>query len=194
MAVAKERFPDESAQIATLPNLLSLLRLLLVIPFARYAMRGADQSALYVFLLAGITDALDGQLARRLGQTSKLGRIVDPIADKLLTCVAYVVLSFFRPDLSAIPMWAAIAVVGRDIIILVGAAVVYLSIQTTAFRPSVLGKLNTFVEIGVVVWFLAATAIPQLQPFLPSLYALLFASILFSTADYIAQGFRMLRK
>jgi cardiolipin synthase (CMP-forming) len=194
VAVANERFHRETTQIATLPNLLTIIRLILVIPFAWFLLKGADGVALGIFFVAGLTDILDGQIARWLGQTSKWGRLVDPIADKLLTCVAYVVLSLFRSGLPAIPMWVTIAVLSRDVVILVGAGVVYASVRSTGFKPTLFGKLNTVIELGVVCCFLAATATPGLRPFLNPLYWLLLISIVVSGGDYVVQGARMLRK
>lgn len=194
MATANERFGHETTRIATLPNLLTMARLLLTIPFAWLAGRGDDGAALGVFFLAGLTDTLDGQLARRLGQASKWGRLADPLADKLLTAVAFGVLSLSRGDLPSLPVWLAIAVIGRDVLILVGAGLVYVTVRSSGFQPTVFGKLNTFLEIGVVICFLAATVFGVLQPFLNPLYFLLLVSILVSGGDYVRQGVRMLRQ
>jgi cardiolipin synthase (CMP-forming) len=188
------RVNHETTRIATLPNALTIIRLLLVIPFAWLAMRGDDGAALAIFCLAGLTDAMDGHLARRLGQVSRWGRLADPVADKLLTSVAFTVLSFFRGELAALPVWLAIAVILRDLFILAGAALIYFSVRWSAFKPTFSGKLNTVLEIGVVICFLAATGFTDLQPFLNPLYFLLLISILVSGGDYLLQGVRMLRK
>jgi cardiolipin synthase (CMP-forming) len=188
------RVNHETTRIATLPNALTIIRLLLVIPFAWLAIRGHDGAALAIFCLAGLTDAMDGHLARRLGQVSRWGRLADPVADKLLTSVAFAMLSFFRGELPSIPAWLAIAVIARDLFILAGAGLIYASVRSSAFKPTMSGKLNTLLEIGVVICFLAATGSINLQPFLNLLYILLLISILVSGADYLIQGVRMLRK
>jgi cardiolipin synthase (CMP-forming) len=193
VAAANQQFQHETRRIATLPNLLTLLRLILVMPFAYLAAQGQDHTALAVFLAAGLTDALDGHLARRLGQKSKLGRLVDPLADKLLTSVAFAVLAFFRTGLTTLPAWLAIAVIGRDVLILAGAGFVYAKVRSTAFAPTVFGKLNTLLEITVVVAFLAVSGVSGFRPVLQALYYLLLLSILVSGGDYVRQGARMLR-
>src|SRR5579863_8390552 len=132
----------------TVPNLLTALRILLIVPFAWMCIHGYDLSALCVFLIAGISDVLDGALARRFDQRSSFGRLADPLADKVLTTAAFVALSFFREGRTSIPIWMTIAVVARDVFILVGCLIVYLTTRSTNFRPNVFGKANTFIEIG----------------------------------------------
>jgi cardiolipin synthase len=177
----------------TIPNTLTLLRLIAIIPFAYLVTVGKDQQALILFILAGLTDTIDGTIARRFGQTSTVGRFIDPLADKLFTGVAYIVLSAFRSGLSSIPTWVMVAVLARDVLILVGSLVVYRTSSNAGFKPSVYGKLNTFIEIGVVVCFLAMGKLAFIVPLLPFFYILLLASLLVSTADYFRTGVRMMR-
>ena len=176
----------------TLPNLLTAARIALVAPFGWLCLRGYDISALSVFLIAGITDTVDGTLARRFNQSSKFGRLADPLADKLLTTVAYLVLCL-RAGLSAIPVWVTIAVIARDVLILTGSLVVYARTRSTAFKPDVFGKANTFIEIGVVVVFLVSSRLVFLTRFMTAVYVLLLVSLIVSTSDYLVQGLRMLR-
>jgi cardiolipin synthase len=89
----------------TVPNALTVFRLLAVIPFSVWATNGSDRKALAIFVIAGVTDMLDGTIARRFGQASKVGRLLDPLADNLLTGASFVVLSVFRPALPSIPKW-----------------------------------------------------------------------------------------
>jgi cardiolipin synthase (CMP-forming) len=197
MALAENRSSDRVASLErnvwlTLPNTLTFLRLLAIIPFCVLAMQGKDTLALIVFALAGLTDALDGAIARLLRQASKVGRLLDPVADKLYNGVSYVVLSLFRSGLTSIPIWVMAAVLARDVYILAGSFVVYRSRGNTSFKPSIYGKLNTLIEIGVVVCFLAAGEI-RLAPTLPYLYVLLLVSILISAADYSRTGLNMMR-
>jgi phosphatidylglycerophosphate synthase len=106
-----------------------------------------------------------------------------------LTGTAYIVLAAFRGGLAAIPLWVMWAVILRDVLILGGSAFVYSARRNSAFKPSVWGKLNTFIEIGVVVWFLSGL----FGNVLPELYILLLVSLLISAADYIRVGVRMWR-
>ena len=177
----------------TIPNLITALRILLIIPFTYYAINGRDLHALAIFFFAGFSDMLDGTLARWLKQTSKLGRLVDPIADKFLTGIAYVTLSAFRDGRSAIPIWVMGVVVSRDVLILFGSWLVYRIAHDTGFKPSVFGKLNTLIELAVIAWFLGATRFPFLASGLPPLYVVMAISILVSFTDYSRQGVRMIR-
>jgi cardiolipin synthase (CMP-forming) len=188
------RAGDEIGAWRTLPNLLTLARIALVAPFAWLCIRGFDMTALAVFFIAGLTDTLDGTLARRFGQRSQFGRLADPLADKLLTTVAFLVLALFRAGLRAIPLWLAIAVIGRDVLILTGSLIVYLKTRSTAFRPNIFGKANTFIELGVIVVVLASSRLLDLARFLTAVYLLLLASLVVSTADYVFEGLRMLRQ
>jgi cardiolipin synthase len=177
----------------TLPNLITALRFLLIIPFTYYAARGRDLRALAVFVIAGLSDTLDGTLARWLNQTSKLGRLVDPVADKVLTGIAYVVLSAFRDSRTAIPIWVMVVVVTRDVLILLGCWIVYRIAHDTGFKPTISGKLNTLIELAVIAGFLAATRFPAITAALPFLYVVMTASIVVSFTGYARQGVRMIR-
>lgn len=185
--------PRERSAWLTIPNALTLLRLALIVPFARLAMSGEDWAALAVLIAAGLTDVADGTIARRFGQASKVGRLIDPLADKLMTGAAFVVLALFRDGLPAIPLWLMSAALLRDVLILGGSALIYGRRRNSGFKPSTLGKLNTFVEIGVIVWFLASTGWTAIAPLLPVVYALMLGTLLASTGDYLLTGVRMFR-
>ena len=178
----------------TVPNALTIARLVAIAPFVLLAMQGRDRAALILFVVAGLTDTLDGTIARRFGQTSKIGRLLDPLADKLFTGAAYVVLSAFRPGLTSIPIWVMAAVLLRDVLILSGSLIVYRMSRNTGFQPSIYGKLNTLFEIGIVVVFLAQPDLPFLKTILPGTYIVLLISLLVSTGDYLKAGLRMTRE
>jgi cardiolipin synthase len=177
----------------TIPNLISALRMLLIVPFCYAAIHGQDGRAVIIFFIAGVSDSFDGYLARKLNQSSKLGRLVDPVADKILAGIAYVVLSLYRDGFSAIPHWAMGAVLARDVLILVGCVIVYRLAHTTAFKPSLIGKVNTFFELLLIGWFLTASVYPVVSPGLPVLYVLIVVTIAVSFAGYARQGVRMIR-
>jgi cardiolipin synthase (CMP-forming) len=178
----------------TVPNALTLLRLLAIVPFSLLAIHGSDRAALLLFIAIGLTDALDGMIARRFGLRSKAGRLLDPLADKLFTGVSFVVLSAFRPGLASIPLWVMFAVLARDAFILAGSFVVYSASRNSGFKPSIYGKLNTLIEILVIVCFLAATELRFLSAALPGLYFLLLLSLLLSVGDYLRVGLRMMQR
>jgi cardiolipin synthase len=176
----------------TLPNLLTAMRIVLIAPFGWLCMRGYDLSALGLFLIAGVTDTVDGTLARRFNQQSKFGRLADPLADKLLTTVAFLALCVRAGPLT-IPVWVTIAVIARDVLILTGSLVVYARTRSTAFRADAFGKANTFIEIGVIVVFLASSRLVYMRHRLTDTYILLLVSLIVSTSDYLVQGLRMIR-
>ena len=178
----------------TVPNALTVLRVAAIVPFSLWAMQGRDRAALILFFLAGVTDTLDGTIARRLGQKSKIGRLLDPLADKLFTGVAFVVLSAFRAGLSHIPIWVMGAVIFRDVLILAGSFVVYRTSRNSGFQPSIYGKLNTMLELGIVVCFLAQPDVPIVTLILPVAYVVLLISLVLSAGDYVLAGLRMMRE
>lgn len=185
---------SESNAWLTIPNVLTVARIAALFPFASWAMTGRDRAALILFFLAGVTDTLDGTIARRFGQSSKIGRFLDPITDKLFTGVSFVVLSAFRRGLPHIPIWLMIAVILRDVLILFGSFVVYRRSHDSGFKPSIYGKLNTMFEIGLVLLFLAQADVPFLKTVMPLCYIILLASLVISAGDYVRAGLRMMRQ
>ena len=134
------------SQIWTAPNQLTLLRLLFVPFIAIAVIEGRYGWALGIFIIAGVSDALDGLLARALQQHTVLGQYLDPIADKLLLSTLFIVLSVVHK----IPWRVTILVFTRDIFILVVAALLYLTASIRDFRPTVYGKVNTLAQIITV--------------------------------------------
>src|SRR5688500_19067736 len=150
-----------SARIITVPNLLTVFRMVLIPVFVSLLFYQKFVFALAVFVFAGVTDGLDGLLARRFNQKSQLGTILDPIADKLLLVTAFVVLSMRSvfpqplPSHLPIPFWVTVAVISRDVFILVGAAAINIVTGFRGFRPSLLGQLHTTVQLvafGLVIF------------------------------------------
>src|SRR5262249_23696835 len=134
------------SQLLTTPNQLTLLRMLFL-PFI--VMTLLDQHygmALTLFVLAGVSDGLDGLLARRLHQQTMLGQYLDPIADKLLLSTLFLVLSI----LHRIPWKYTVLVFSRDIAILVTSAVLYTIAGLRNFSPSIFGKANTCAQIAAI--------------------------------------------
>ena len=134
------------------PNILTLLRICLA-PFLVAAIL-EDRYALSfgLFVAAGLTDALDGTLARLLRQRTMLGQYLDPVADKLLLSTLFLVLT----HKGLIPARVTVLVFGRDVGILIVAAILYAAIGRREFRPSIFGKANTLVQIAAVAAVLDA--------------------------------------
>lgn len=134
--------------ILTPANQLTLGRLLLVPALVILVLYGHNGLALITFVVAGITDALDGVIARRSGQPSRLGALLDPMADKLLLVSTFVVLSLPGLELAnRIPVWLTVLVISRDVVIVVTVAVVNLAVERFTFYPTLFGKIATFVYI-----------------------------------------------
>jgi cardiolipin synthase len=148
----------------TIPNLLSVARMALVPLFVISILDGHVDRALWVFAIAGISDALDGFIARVWRQQSALGLYLDPAADKLLLVCAYVVLAV--PNLHSgytIPAWISALVVTRDIVIVVVALTLHLAAGIKRFPPSPISKLNTLVQVAAVLLVLFTGVLPHLD-------------------------------
>ncbi|WP_455197692.1 CDP-alcohol phosphatidyltransferase family protein [Kaarinaea lacus] len=142
-----------------IPNAISLLRITLVIPVIYFILEREFSYALVLFFVAGISDALDGYLAKRNNWVSRLGSILDPLADKLLLVFSYLALGW----LHEIPMWLVIAVMVRDVVIVVGAIAYHELIGEYDMMPTWMSKTNTFFQILLVltvVFSLGAYTLP----------------------------------
>ena len=141
----------------TVANQVTLLRMLLIPLFVDLLVYGRPGWALVVFALAGVTDALDGLIARRTGQKTSLGAWLDPMADKLLLVTTFVVLTVPQTDLVVrFPLWLTILVISRDVVIVITVAIVNIVMGVRTFRPSIWGKIATAVYLGACVdlmWF-----------------------------------------
>jgi cardiolipin synthase len=133
-------------------NQLTLLRMLLIPAFVILVLYGHLGWALVVFTTAGITDALDGLIARRSGQYSSLGAWLDPMADKLLLVTTFVVLAMPGLNLAnRLPVWLTVLIISRDVVIVSTVAIVNLAIGRRTFRPSMYGKVATGIYIVTAV-------------------------------------------
>lgn len=170
----------------TIANLLTILRLILIPVFVTAIYYQRFIWALGVFFLAAITDGLDGLVARTFNQKTQLGAILDPMADKSLLVTAFIILSLPRFTLTApIPFWLTAITISRDVIIVLGAAVINMATGFSQFRPSIPGKLNTLVQIVMIVYFLVANAFGMLARYLPIAYYATLAMAVFSGLHYI---------
>jgi len=135
------------SRILTVPNQLTFLRLAFL-PFFVIAIHYEHfELALGILVLAGVSDGLDGWLARSLNQKTALGAYLDPIADKLLLSSSYFVLALEKK----LPWWLTILVLGRDVLILAAGAVILLAVGYRPFPPTIWGKATTFFEIALIV-------------------------------------------
>jgi cardiolipin synthase len=133
-------------QLGSAPNLITLVRLIFVPVTVIAVIEGKYGWALALFITAGITDGLDGLLARALEQKTVLGQYLDPIADKLLLSTMFLVLA----SRHRIPAWVTVLVFSRDIIILIVCTLLYAIGVMRVFQPSLFGKANTVVQVVTV--------------------------------------------
>ena len=130
-----------------IPNLISILRILLTIPVVWMLLIRRFDIALVLFAIAGVSDGLDGFLAKQYGWQSKLGGLLDPMADKVLLISSYVCLAL----LGLIPTLLMVLVIVRDLIIVTGALVYNFRIEELEAAPSLISKFNTFAQIVLVI-------------------------------------------
>lgn len=168
------------SQFWTAPNQLTLLRLIFIPFVITNVLDGNWHWALGLLVLAGLSDALDGWLARVLNQRTMLGQYLDPIADKLLLSSLFLVLSIA----GKIPWKYTVLVLSRDVCILATAMALYATVGFRDFRPSIFGKINTVCQIGAVFFVvLAQVFISPATAFLETLF--LYATFAFTLVSGI---------
>jgi cardiolipin synthase (CMP-forming) len=189
-----------TSRILTVPNLLTFLRIGLIPAFAISLVYDEELLALMLFTIAGVSDGVDGFLARRMKQESELGTIIDPVADKLLMTTAFVMLTLpsvmgtDEPHLP-VPFWVTACVIGRDIAIVTIAGAINVMTGFRGFRPSWLGKASTFVQVVAVIVILGAAVFPANNGlFLPTTYTLVAAFAIFSGIHYIFFVAKLMRE
>lgn len=141
-----------------IPNIITVFRFLLVTPVVWAMLNDRFGLALLLFGVAGLSDAVDGYLAKRNNWTSRMGALMDPLADKLLLVCTFVTLGW----LGWIPIWLVVLVILRDLVILTGATVYHFRIERVTMEPSLLSKLNTFTQIMLVLAVMFSRGIQEL--------------------------------
>lgn len=172
-----------------IPNVLTLLRILLVPVTVIFLMQGAFLKALIALFISGITDALDGFLARILNQQTVLGAYLDPIADKALIVSCFVTMSIK----SLIPGWFTVIVISRDVIILLGIAILSIMSIPYEIRPSFIGKVTTTLQLSMIFFSLLFRILPGSIDYV-WLMVLQWITILFTVAsglDYMFRGIKL---
>ena len=187
-ARAAER--PQLSQVLTVPNQLTLLRMV-VLPFVLISMiYGQHTASLWLFVAAAVTDVIDGVVARRFNQKTRLGQYLDPIADKLLLSSCFVAQSVN----GAIPWWVTILVLLRDVMIIAIVLVVVLTTSVRSFPPSLLGKTNTIVQFTALLTVLLNNVIQAggLQGVITALVAMTAVTTVFSAVHYALEVSRRL--
>ena len=136
----------------TSANQLTVLRMIFVPIFVLMIVYNHFGLGLIIFLVAGVTDALDGLIARRFHQQTTLGALLDPVADKLLLTSSFITLSLYSlPLTTRIPLWLTITAISRDVLILISAIIINLATGQKHFPPSIYGKMTTVLELITVL-------------------------------------------
>jgi cardiolipin synthase len=170
-----------------LPNAICVLRIALTVPAVMAIARGDHGAALAYFAVAAVSDGLDGYLAKRNGWTSELGRFLDPLADKLLLVAVFIACAWN----GLVPAWLAAAAIARDLMIGGGALIYRLWFGPVNGHPIVLSKVNTALQIAVVVAALLAAAIGWPWPWLQQALAVaMLATTVASGTAYLTMFFR----
>jgi cardiolipin synthase len=172
-----------------LPNVLTLIRILMTPLFVVLLINTHYVLALAIFALAGITDGLDGFMARIANQKTALGAFLDPVADKLLLISAYVVLGIQQ----VLPPWLSLVVISRDVLIVVGILVLTLLQVSFAIQPSMISKCTTVAQLATVFLALLTIQAPGIRHALLPLYALSAVLTIASGLHYIYVGIRILQ-
>jgi cardiolipin synthase len=167
-----------------LPNIICLGRIALIWPIIAGLTAHQYERTLLLFGVAALSDGLDGWLAKRFAWTSRLGKILDPLADKLLLVSVFLVLTW----LGQVPRWLAVAAVARDVMIGLGAVIYKIGWGPLNGRPIVSSKINTVLQIGYILLVVihAAWGLPS-PPVLDALAALNLLTVIYSGAAYLQQ-------
>lgn len=177
--------------VKQIPNAITIARMVAAFPLLYFLMKGNAQVAFWIAMLAGLSDSLDGYLAKKYDWRTALGGLLDPIADKLLLCICFIGLTWQH----AIPLWLCVLVLGRDLVIVSGAWVWWKTIGPFKPMPSWISKLTTFFQIVYVAMMLANLAF-SVVPGVVLLF-LLWLVIVFTIASgldyFIRYGRRALR-
>ena len=177
-----------------IPNCITSLRIILVVPLAYALIHQHFETALIIFIVAGLSDGVDGFLARRFNWQSRFGEIADPLADKLLmfvTLVSLLILEF-------VPLWLGGLVIIRDLIVIMGAAFYHILIGPYPFEPTLLGKATTASQITLIFMVLVQRVYPAMPDWI--IYTLVITVVLLTLAsgfDYVTtwwQKFRQARE
>ncbi len=172
----------------TIPNLITTLRIILTPIFIIYLLNDQLISALVVFALCGLSDGLDGLLARVLKQKSALGAYLDPIADKLILASTFVVLAVR----GLVPAWLSVTVISRDVLILLGVLVLMLYRMEVRIRPTIVSKVTTCLQFVTIIGVLAWRFLELPQEVFTVLFRATGVATIASGLHYIHTWFKMM--
>ena len=167
-----------------LPNALSVIRIILTVPVVIALLKGQYLLTLLIFLLAGISDALDGWIAKQFSFQTRLGSILDPMADKILLTCTFITLYW----VGILPLWLFMLIFVRDVIIVAGALGYFLGEMTSdseLLQPTLISKFNTVLQIALVLFLLFIQIYVEFAIFLEMIFIIVATSTGLSGADYM---------
>ncbi len=172
----------------TIPNILTLLRVLFTPLLVWLLLDHRFGTALVIFLLAGLTDGLDGFIARVFEQKSKLGAYLDPVADKLLLVSSFILLGL----VGAVPAWLVVVTVSRDVIIVLGVATLAFHQVPVEIKPTVLSKINTLFQLITIFLMLVNLSVFYIPNWIAyTLFGTIGVLCFVTVFQYILQGIRI---
>jgi cardiolipin synthase len=167
-----------------LPNALSVIRIILTVPVVIALLKGQYLLTLLLFLLAGISDALDGWIAKQFSFQTRLGSILDPMADKILLTCTFITLYW----VGILPLWLLMLIFVRDVIIVAGALGYFLGEMTSdseLLQPTLISKFNTVLQIALVLFLLLIQLTADFAEWLEIVFIIVATSTALSGADYM---------
>lgn len=173
----------------SIPNILTLIRILLTPLFVIVLLREERTQALLIFSLAAVSDSLDGLIARILKQRTDLGAILDPIADKLLMTASFVSMAVLK----MIPAWLTVVVISRDLLILLGMGLFTMKRIDIEIRPRLVSKCTTAVQLTTIVWVLLDWQAAPAKTITIAAYFLTASLTIVSGLQYIYIGLNVLQ-
>lgn len=181
---------EEKLRPLTLPNFLTLLRMAIVPFFVLAVFAHEFTLAVWIFVISGFTDVLDGWIARTFDLESRIGALLDPLADKILLTAAYISLAVPHGQAVVIPLWLAILTLFRDFVIMLMAFVFYMFEGIKSFPPTWAGKLTTVMQVITVSLVLLANVVEISMQVLQVCFYLSFILVIVSSFSYIYRSSR----
>lgn len=180
-------------RVLTIPNVLTMGRLATIPFFLVASFRGFFATAFILFLSAAVTDIIDGFIARRLNQRSRLGALLDPAADKTMLICGYLFYTLAPGLRMHIPGWLTFVLFVRDFLIMMFAILLFTRVRVTRFPPSVAGKISTLLQVSALAAVIGVNAFgPGLRVTGEVLFRAALVVTLFSSWDYLRRAERML--
>jgi cardiolipin synthase len=173
--------------VLNIPNTLTIIRIAIIPVFMTSIIYGRYDYALYLFIIAALTDVFDGLFARMKNQRTPLGTFLDPLADKFLLVTSFIIFSVYN----WIPKWLAITVISRDIIVVTGWFVLYFITGTSRIEPSLLGKATIWLESLLIAYILININLPLLPEIAHPFFFMTAGVSILSALHYMYRGFRI---